>query len=1431
MNVPYQRVNGDAFAELGSVGSETLPVMKLETLNRCRGRVGTNVRSFRALKVVIGALLLVLVLSSAVVSKLTLISMTSRLGSALVDDEPGAAVSLYWQLLFVIMVPQCVTFVRTMLRGVCGKRTSTFPWPTFRALLVGIVSSTVEVIAMTCLVFLVLTHLPKISAIFIMNGIFMVQAVLDLFRVKCWELSGRGIVRCLHAVLENKISRIVGIGLQVGPILAAAGYIGWATKDVMLPVTLPLCLLVISAVWSTGCQRLGTKASARTRPEASAHNWSSDSTKLRSRYKSNFINSGIRIILYPVVSYIIFRYALTHNRVDPWCLHESCSLADTFKWPEKDMALFFAQILGSFLGYIFAWISCCMGLHRWGLAVPLFLCTPISVAICVGVMHYDKFELFPESLVHVNHVVSSTVFLLWLGQMLVVGFSIWKEKNVILAKDSSMFVSPHYDGVLLEQQILLNRKVEDVKKKPKKKEKKTVFVCSTMYREDSDEMEQMLSSIHNLACYYSEEKDKNQDPETCDHFESHVFFDGGVNGDSLTHFALQLVSLLEKSLSVDIKGMPKIQDTLRIQDNTKIKNKKRWSQVMYMNYVLNHRIPSDTPALNGNSTFILTTDADIRFTAESAVVLLDMLDSDPQVGAVCARTHPQGSGLLYWYQVFDYAIVFLETYSTEVSNSKATEFLTKDMGEDRWLCTLLVEKGWRLEYCAVSENHTHCPEDFDTFYKQRRRWIPSTVANLSLLITQASEITRGNDTVSVLFVLFQAVLVFSTAISPATVILVIASGFASAYKVSDSAVIALIVLLLLLSIAYGLFCIYGKPQHQLDVAKFASLILVIFMGVVFAGNLKNMIYDAVTLIKDCSKYEACMNAANGTFMFPLTPSTMYLTLFTLLFIIAGLVHFNEFSCLIHGVWYFLALPSGYLLLLIYSVANLDDRSWGTREASSAGGQGGGVGSFKKYLDLGLNKIVGRWTNKTPDVKENRPPDQSTGPTTQNGIALKVANNQVVDDAVRSQYEILVNEREFMLSDQVRQWLADVECPLEYVDLFERHGYFKLSFIAGMTAEDLKFIGIQRRGYILRLEKAAKDLPPYCIISELNCDENMNVGIWLQCLELHAYRRLFESAGYKTRADLENLKGLTEEDLQRMGIHMRAHLGRLKEGIGRLSYLHNSQFKLQQDVVQWLRNNGCVQYTQHFEREGYFNSRFIAGLKSKDFEAIGITERGLRLRLERAAKTLPAFVIQKGIPLDVGTWLESLEMQGYQELFAAAGYQTKGDLESLKGLKADDLKKLGILKKAHLQRLVEGIDRLTYATEGENKVHDTKTILQGVTVDSADVAECAFWESMLDVGQPLRPIEASFKSDAELKEALKALRNATLAVLLLINIMWIVLLYTLQFPELVKYNLPSKAFEALFLAVYALIILVQFGAMIAHRGVTLVHYLARVESTS
>ena len=54
--------------------------------------------------------------------------------------------------------------------------------------------------------------------------------------------------------------------------------------------------------------------------------------------------------------------------------------------------------------------------------------------------------------------------------------------------------------------------------------------------------------------------------------------------------------------------------------------------------------------------FILTTDADVKFSPDSVEALLDLMTRDTSVGAVCARTYPQGNGPLIWYQEFEYAI-------------------------------------------------------------------------------------------------------------------------------------------------------------------------------------------------------------------------------------------------------------------------------------------------------------------------------------------------------------------------------------------------------------------------------------------------------------------------------------------------------------------------------------------------------------------------------------------------------------------------------------------------------------------------------------------------------------------------------------------------------------------------------------------------------
>lgn len=63
----------------------------------------------------------------------------------------------------------------------------------------------------------------------------------------------------------------------------------------------------------------------------------------------------------------------------------------------------------------------------------------------------------------------------------------------------------------------------------------------------------------------------------------------------------------------------------------------------------------------------------------------------------------------------------------------------------------------------------------------------------------------------------------------------------------------------------------------------------------------------------------------------LSPSGIFLMMMAFSFIIAAIVHPQEFWCLPYGLVYYLTVPSMYLLLIIYSLSNLNNVSWGTRE--------------------------------------------------------------------------------------------------------------------------------------------------------------------------------------------------------------------------------------------------------------------------------------------------------------------------------------------------------------------------------------------------------------------------------------------------------------------------------------------------------------------
>lgn len=63
-----------------------------------------------------------------------------------------------------------------------------------------------------------------------------------------------------------------------------------------------------------------------------------------------------------------------------------------------------------------------------------------------------------------------------------------------------------------------------------------------------------------------------------------------------------------------------------------------------------------------------------------------------------------------------------------------------------------------------------------------------------------------------------------------------------------------------------------------------------------------------------------------------SPSGIFLIFTAMTFIVAAILHPQEFWCLPTGLIYYLTVPSMYLLLIVYSVCNLNNVSWGTREA-------------------------------------------------------------------------------------------------------------------------------------------------------------------------------------------------------------------------------------------------------------------------------------------------------------------------------------------------------------------------------------------------------------------------------------------------------------------------------------------------------------------
>lgn len=104
-------------------------------------------------------------------------------------------------------------------------------------------------------------------------------------------------------------------------------------------------------------------------------------------------------------------------------------------------------------------------------------------------------------------------------------------------------------------------------------------------------------------------------------------------------------------------------------------------------------------------------------------------------------------------------------------------------------------------------------------------------------------------------------------------------------------------------------------------------------------------------------------------------------------------------------------------------------------------------------------------------------------------------------------------------------------------------------------------------------------------------------------------------------------------------------------------------------------------------------------------------------------------------------------------------------------------------------------------------------------------ELVFWTEK--ISETLTPVPEGLTEAAELKDSLDSLRNNTLIAMLLVNLIWIVLFLSFTIDELKIINIDTEVLVIVFLAVYGVILIIQFVTMLMHRLITISHYIARL----
>ncbi|XP_028845144.1 chitin synthase 1 [Denticeps clupeoides] len=970
-------------------------------------------RCFELAQHLVAGIVGVLVLATAILSKGSLLVLSTM--SSPTSRQTKAERQFYMLLLmFTLVVPNLLVFLKCLWK--CAFKN--FVAPNMRTMSFICMIEFLVSLGTAILVLVVMPHFDILTNLFISGGVCIVSSVLQIvFRLQkeTWKIIFP--ICSLILVLTGYVLLAVDYYVRVTSYVPKQG----AQIYVFVGVAIFSSLLVSLNWWENPVQANNSLQVPLSELD------------------------GFRDFVFVITS--LMRIAVTGG---VWALYHGLIADDKIEWnlfslvPEETitngLGVFFIQAFTSAACHWFGVVACKIHAVRLSFALPVCVTGPATLILGLvlfltnagnlGVEDAADFTTFCSGLERVRATNATLITLLevsrsicmtslnnpygaWLFSMLALEgacmwlglvtstYYVWKIKVHRIERTSQLFVRRLYESAFIDQSLLLNTKMKVVKLSNQESQDElqncVIYLCATMWHETYDEMLKILTSMFRLDRYRGDPKEDHKD---CFDFECHIFVDDAFQIDKesdtklVNSYVNDLIHVVTEVYRVFTNKEPdevSIIETpyggrlvfvmpdgnmlyIHLKDKSLIRNKKRWSQIMYLYYLLgwkgyisknpqkigrqNNPCRASLVSMDGESyllpiydndskrkfisdenVYIMALDGDTDFHPSALILLVDRLRMYDNVGAACGRIHPTGMGPMVWYQKFEYAVghwlqktaehVFgsvlcspgcfslfrgsalmddnvLKRYTTKAT--KASEYVQYDQGEDRWLCTLLLQQGWRVEYNAASDAFTNSPQEFKEFYNQRRRWGPSTLANTLDLLHSGRETVKRNSSISMIYIFYQIFTVGSSILGPASVTLMIAGAMQFVFRIPGT---LSIIISCIPPAVYMIICFTTKTNFQITVAAIFSVLYAFLMTASFFSIIGDMVNE-------------------GTFI---TPTGLFLVSMTIMYLVTAILHPQEFTMIIYGLMYFICIPSGYLLLTIYSLVNMHIVSWGTRESN------------------------------------------------------------------------------------------------------------------------------------------------------------------------------------------------------------------------------------------------------------------------------------------------------------------------------------------------------------------------------------------------------------------------------------------------------------------------------------------------------------------